>query len=412
MPSVSSALLPCLGALLLAGSVTAQDCGDAGEDEGGAVCRKQREEFHAYTAAHSRPYAPGSGEFKERFALFVQRRAEIDAQNGRADRKWTAAVNKLSDRTPEELQRLRGRPAERRAPSADKQAGALGALQLGARRAALPASATWTHLRTAQAIQDQGGCGSCWAFAAATVLEAHSEIYRDGRSFSKQELVSCVENPRHCGGSGGCNGATIELAFEYTMASGLRTEHEFPYSASDRPCPAPGAPASLLQAGEGAAAFGMMNWTRLPENSLFPLKQALVEWGPVAVSISAGGSWNYYDSGIMDSCVRDAVVDHAVVLIAYGEEGGTKYWQLQNSWGPDWGEGGRIRILRREDEEEAAYCGIDHQPELGSGCDGGPPEVEVCGSCGILYDAVIPQFEGQSWMARMMQARREMSADL
>lgn len=33
---------------------------------------------------------------------------------------------------------------------------------------------------------------------------------------------------------------------------------------------------------------------------------------------------------------------------------------------------------------------MDKKPQEGEGCDGGPPEIEVCGMCGILYDPVIP----------------------
>ena len=34
----------------------------------------------------------------------------------------------------------------------------------------------------------------------------------------------------------------------------------------------------------------------------------------------------------------------------WGEEYGIKYWILQNSWGPQWGENGSFRIKRGTDE--------------------------------------------------------------
>jgi hypothetical protein len=35
-------------------------------------------------------------------------------------------------------------------------------------------------------------------------------------------------------------------------------------------------------------------------------------------------------------------------------------------------------------------CGTDSTPSDGSGCDNGPAIINVCGTCGILYDVVYP----------------------
>ena len=68
-------------------------------------------------------------------------------------------------------------------------------------------------------------------------------------------------------------------------------------------------------------------------------------------------------------------INHVVHLVGYTSE----YFILRNSWGPGWGENGFMRL------KQSQACAVDKTPADGTGCDGGPKEVTVCGSCGILY---------------------------
>jgi hypothetical protein len=134
-----------------------------------------------------------------------------------------------------------------------------------------------------------------------------------------------------------------------------------------------------------------------------PLVRALLEKGPVAISVAAS-DWHSYSKGIFNSCSKDCVVDHAVTLFGFGQENAgssllqigsshrsaSKFWLIRNSWGTNWGENGYIRMFRHDNEE--AHCGIDNDPQKGVACDGSPSQVRVCGSCGILYDNVVPNF--------------------
>lgn len=110
--------------------------------------------------------------------------------------------------------------------------------------------------------------------------------------------------------------------------------------------------------------------------------------GPIAVSVDAS-TWHAYSSGVYDGCDTSSPdINHAVQLVGYGTDPQFgDYWTIRNSWSPTWGEGGFIRIKRTGSGE---LCGVDRTPEHGSGCDGGPTEVTVCGMCGILYDNTFP----------------------
>lgn len=266
-------------------------------------------------------------------------------------------------------------------------------------------------LKAMEDVQDQSACGSCWAVTSATVLRAHSELYQKDRTFSIQQIIDCVPNLMSCGGTGGCKGATAELAMDYVAKVGLVTSDVRQYLAQDGDCPAemkapkPSLRSALKQAislpdvtvaAGGGASFGMLGWRKLPVNMAQPLIMAVYSVGPVAVSVAASGAWNSYASGVMSACDPDAVINHAVTLVGYGEQPFDgllyKYWQIQNSWGRGWGEGGFGRLLRLDHSNESSYCGWDTSPGDGTGCKGGPSKVWVCGNCGILYDSVIPKF--------------------
>merc|ERR1719486_1577029 len=263
----------------------------------------------------------------------------------------------------------------------------------------LPKEKMWAELETFAYVKNQADCGSCWAIASSTVLEAHNEIANGKHKiFSTQQIVDCTPNPRHCGGDGGCKGATAELAMEWVLKHGLADASEIPYKAHDGTCtmgsPTKDMAAALIDAsspvapGAGAAAMGMTGWETLPKNEYEPLVRALAERGPVAVSVAAD-AWFSYESGIFNGCGKDAVIDHAVVAMGYGEEDGHKFWVIQNSWGREWGESGHIRLERHDGND---YCGMNNDPPKGVACEGETTPVPVCGMCGVLFDSVVPHF--------------------
>jgi len=376
--------------------------------------------FASFITMHKRTYSKGSEEYDLRHGIYKNRLREVQQHNRNPGRLWNAGINHLSDRTNAELARLRGLRAVKSKRSSGEVA-PHGAFLGQVQSVVLPENKSYTNLHSVMEGVDQESCGSCWAVATATVLRANAEYSGYDRDFSAQELVSCTPNPHKCGGNGGCGGSTIELAMNWVMESGIATSAETPYLGTDGTCKksAPLMQMGSLTQGSGdtdldhdekfqqmtavgfhgpasssspGVALHLEGWTRLGENEYEPLLQALATTGPVASSVAAG-AWSSYSDGIFDSCSKDAIIDHAVSTVGYGKEGNKKYWIIKNSWGGSWGENGNIRLLRTDNE--ATYCGTDDQPDVGTGCEGGPSEVRVCGMCGILYDNVAVHFKKQ-----------------
>merc|ERR1712003_45028 len=92
---------------------------------------------------------------------------------------------------------------------------------------------------------------------------------------SSNQLVQCTPNPQHCGGTGGCEGATPELAFEYIKHAGIVAEEDENYRSQHSPCP---------QAVKNTKSlYKIGGWKTLEINKLKPLLIQLAHHGPATV---------------------------------------------------------------------------------------------------------------------------------
>ena len=86
------------------------------------------------------------------------------------------------------------------------------------------------------------------------------------------------------------------------------------------------------------------------------MRISLVESGPFVVNFNVTEDFMHYSGGIYKATGLTRkfdpymAVNHAVAVVGYGVENGTKFWTVKNSWGPEWGEGGYFRMLRGTNE--------------------------------------------------------------
>lgn len=273
----------------------------------------------------------------------------------------------------------------------------------------LPESVDWRFAATP--VKDQGGCGSCWAFASVAALESHLYL-NEGLLFSLsvQEVVSCAPNVKQCGGQGGCTGATSVQAYDYLKKVGVVQEWSFGYASYHGElveCSL--VPQSNRKTGDdgvnlvkGAVAT-IDGFVTLPPNNYTVMMNAVAKLGPIVVSVAASG-WSFYAGGVFHrnfTTSNDSDINHAVVLMGYGtdEETGEDYWLIRNSWSPRWGEEGYIRLFREDPATSSSdQCAMDVTPGDGDACrydDNGTridplPGQKICGTSGVYYMGYIP----------------------
>lgn len=156
----------------------------------------------------------------------------------------------------------------------------------------------------------------------------------------------------------------------------------------------------------GLSRAPIAGFKKIESNDPVAIMKALMEHGPLAVSVDAN-LWYDYNAGEIYDCEKQIEeqgnwvdLNHGVVLTGWGVDNGTKYWSVRNSWGAEFGENGYIRIKRHDIEKIPCY--VDKTPLDGLACaDVAPgvaadiiPNITACGACGILFDAVVPILPG------------------
>jgi len=321
-------------------------------------------------------------EFAMREGLFLREKLRVVSHNSK-NLSWKETLNKFSALTDEEKRKYRG--FSKTNSKVGKTTSLSESVKPSVDIVSLPKNVDWRNEGIVTAVKDQGYCGSCWAFASTATIESHV-AKASGLLFdlSVEQTAFCSPNPNKCGGTGGCAGATAELAFSYYMSvPGILEDFQWGYTGYT------GQNANCSDMPNLSPKAAISGYVQLPENNYTALLNALAFEGPVSISVDAS-NWGAYSEGIFSGCsTTTSDIDHAVVAVGYGvEPDGKKYWLVRNSWSPTWGEKGYIKLARDDGDEES--CQTDSTPENGSACEGDDAPIKTCGTCGCLYDSSYP----------------------
>ncbi|GBF93717.1 hypothetical protein Rsub_06820 [Raphidocelis subcapitata] len=192
-------------------------------------------------------------------------------------------------------------------------------------------------LGTVTPAKNQGQCGSCAAFAAASAFEsafiakwgATKGYTARNTDLSEQDLLSCTSGD-------GCEGAWPNVYVDRVACKGTLFEAAASYKASDSDrCP------SVTR-----EASGVKSWSYVPGNER-SFAQALSH-NPIAITVS-GNELQSYRAGVYN-CGGNQPMNHAITIVAYKTSvpmsNGEKWniFPAKNSWGSGWGESGFVNF--------------------------------------------------------------------
>merc|ERR1719223_1911609 len=247
-------------------------------------------------------------------------------------------------------------------------------------------------------IRDQSNCGCCWAFAGA---EAGSDRMCIATNASIMVPLSAQDACFNGGGlmSQGCNGGQISSPWSYLKKGGLfggkgmvsggqyqgsgpfgkglcsdfsmphchhhGPQGSDPYPAENQPgCPkqiSPSGPKSCdsdAQAPHNSFDSDKYSYTgnTVTASGEANIQSAIMAGGPMEVAFTVYSDFENYASGVYHHVSGSMAGGHAVKVVGWGTESGTKYWKIANSWNPYWGEKGYFRIKRGNNE-----CGVEDE---------------------------------------------------
>uniref|UniRef100_K3W742 Peptidase C1A papain C-terminal domain-containing protein n=1 Tax=Globisporangium ultimum (strain ATCC 200006 / CBS 805.95 / DAOM BR144) TaxID=431595 RepID=K3W742_GLOUD len=285
-------------------------------------------------------------------------------------------------------------------------------------------------------VKSQNKCGSCWAFAATDAIETAVAVNSGNspQALSPQQFLDCSKREmtatfEYCWAASGAKGATwlqpeMKWGSQNNVCDGgmthgafqdaaalhlsLMTELDMPYKEVDvvtlnpfktttTKAPSVSSANATCENDSTKAAASINNWEQVVgkkcDNSTdaTELLKIALQQQPISVAINSGSNFKDYKGGIYEcpnsgDFTDSSEIDHAVVLVGYGTDGSTDYWILKNSYSPQWGDKGFLKLKM----DSKINCGVNVFPVIPLGATAGAVKSVVDGGGDRLFLGFAP----------------------
>jgi len=259
----------------------------------------------------------------------------------------------------------------------------LAALKKSARRMRFDAAATVPRAADLTPLvsppEDQGSCGSCWAFGLTKALR--SALMLAGKDPGRLAFNYLVHNCGKGTKEYGCDGGDFQAGDNFLNGMGPWLESQDPYNESSS-----GRCLGVAPAGTALSMSVVGSDTRPP--TFQELATAVAQRHMMVIDVAVCGSWGNYSSGIFNQNQCGAgSINHMINLVGYDCEtsvdaagncvfdssgkpaNGDGFLKVENNWGTSWGEGGYMRTRYGMDAvaDTAMYFTVDAPAPVNGG---------------------------------------------
>jgi hypothetical protein len=186
-------------------------------------------------------------------------------------------------------------------------------------------------------VGNQGGEGSCVAFAVGYATRSIEQYYRTNASsfgfasniFSPEFLYNQIKFGTDCG-----SGTGMTTALDFIKANGITTFQTMPYSSTNG--------CSLMPTNSQnaeAANFKINSYSKIIFSDRQAIKTALTQNHPLIINVLADNSFVNAKTGFTwSSYSGSGALPHCIIICGYDDS--RNAYKVMNSWGTGWGDAG------------------------------------------------------------------------